>query len=186
MKLITIDYWDQTLWEKANDIYIEAFGEHSPKPEKIIRNMFQKKLCFLHCLINHEDQIIGMALTGSIKENQIFLIDYFAIRKNKQGKGMGQELFFLIKEWVLSRNSYDQILLETESGNTLENIARIQFWKRCGFTLVDDYIHHYIWVPETYQAMVLNLRENTRLPSDGKTLFKYISSFHKKSFTNSK
>lgn len=182
MEFITIDHWDQSLWEKAKEIYFEAFGEHSPKPEKIIQNMFNKQLCFLHCLLNQEGKMIGMALTGSIKGKRILLIDYLAIRKSEQRKEMGRELFSLIKEWALLQNSYDAILLEAECEKSLENLATIQFWQKCGFTLANDYIHHYIWVPEPYQAMVLNLREIMNLPRDGKTLFQYISSFHRESF----
>jgi GNAT superfamily N-acetyltransferase len=178
---ITINHWDQNIWKKAGEIYIEAFGEHSPKPEKIIRNMFKKQICFLHCLINQNGQMVGMALTGSIKGKRILLIDYLAIRKNEQGKGIGRELFSLVREWALQRNDYDQILLEAECEESPENLARIDFWEKCGFQLANDYIHHYIWVPEPYMAMTLNLREN-HIPNDGKTLFKYISSFHRESF----
>ncbi len=182
MEFITIDHWDQALWDEAKEIYFEAFREHSPKPEKIIRNMFKKQLCYLHCLFSQDDRMIGMALTGPIKGKRILLIDYLAIRKSEQRKRMGQELFSLIKEWAQIRNCFDQLLLEAECENTHENQERIQFWQRCGFQLADEYIHHYIWVPEPYQAMVLNLRENRSLPADGKTCFKYISSFHRESF----
>lgn len=33
--------WQEELWEKAREIYFEAFEGHGGKPEKLIRNMFQ-------------------------------------------------------------------------------------------------------------------------------------------------
>lgn len=183
MEFLTFDQWDDYVWEQVKDIYFEAFGEHSPKPEKVIRNMFQKKLCFLHCLFDQKrKQIVGMALTGSINGSRILLVDYLAVRKNAQGNGVGKQFSTFIKQWAQLQNDYDQILLEVEAEKTPVNLARIAFWQSCGFMLVADYIHHYIWVPEPYQAMVLPLREDVELHTKGKELFKLIMAFHKRSF----
>ena len=181
MEFFTADQWDETLWLKVKEIYDEAFSGHGGKPEKIIRNMFAKGICFLHFALEGSD-VVGMALTGSLGCSEILIIDYLTVRKEMRGRGFGKEFFKYIKAWAAEQGRYKRILIEVECENTTENIARINFWKKCGFILADEYTHHYIWVPEPYQAMVLCLRKDSRVPLNGEDLFKYITAFHKESF----
>lgn len=179
MEFITIENWDQRLWQKARTIYFDSFGEKSAKPEKIIKNMFRKKLCFLHLMMDG-DVAIAMALTGKAKNSSILIIDYLAVLKSLRGKGLGHKLVGYIKEWCRGNHFYS-ILIEIESEKSTENLDRKNFWLKCGFSLT-DYIHTYIWVPEPYQAMYLKLSETFILPNSGEELFRYITDFHKKSF----
>lgn len=181
MDFFTSDYWDETLWLKVKEIYQEAFGGHGGKPEKIIRNMFAKRICFLHMALEGND-VAGMALTGSLGGSGIIMIDYLTVRKELRGCGIGQEFFKYIKSWAAEQEWYKRILIEVECENTAENLARIHFWGKCGFVLADEYTHHYNWVPEPYQAMVLYLRNDSKVPLNGEDLFKYITAFHKESF----
>lgn len=179
MDLLTTEQWDEVLWDSVKDIYNEAFGEG--KPERIIRNMFEKHLCSLHVAMLG-DAAVAVALTGSIKGSRILLIDYLAVRIDFRGLGTGKDFVKKIKEWAVLEAEYDYILLEAECEKTPENLSRIFFWEKCGFKLNDDYIHHYIWVPEPYMAMTLRLHNDSKIPDSGKTLFKYIEKFHKKCF----
>lgn len=180
MKLITIDQWDEENWQKASPVYQQAFGEKGAKPEKIIRNMFRKRICFLH-LAKIGEQVIGMALTGKLKGSSALIIDYLAVHKDWRNKGLGLKIIDLLKDWAGIEGNFDSLVIEVESDKLPENSARILFWEKCGFTLT-DYIHQYIWVPEPYQAMYLKLHPNASLPMDGKVLFKYIGEFHKASY----
>ncbi|MGX6445145.1 GNAT family N-acetyltransferase [Neobacillus sp. K501] len=181
MDFITTEQWDEATWDKAKSIYQDAFADHGGKPEKIIRNMFKNQLCSLHVAMKGCD-VTAMALTGSIKDSRILLIDYLAVRKIYRGYGIGRKLVKYIEKWGLLKAEYDSILLEAECENTPKNLDRILFWEKCGFNLIDDYVHHYIWVPEPYMAMVRELHDEIRILESGKTLFKYIEKFHKKSF----
>jgi GNAT superfamily N-acetyltransferase len=181
LDFITTEQWDESIWEKGKSIYQEAFAKHGGKSEKIIRNMFEKQLCSLHVAVVGSNEA-AMALTGSIKGSRILLIDYLAVRNDLQGNGIGKEFVKSIKKWAILKAEYDFILLEAECENTHENLKRIQFWKNCGFKLIDDYVHQYIWVPEPYMAMVYEIHDDIRLPESGKTLFQYIEKFHKNSF----
>ncbi|MGJ7922850.1 GNAT family N-acetyltransferase [Neobacillus sp. LXY-4] len=183
MKYISSNQWDKALWLRARKVYQEAFGEHSPKPEQIIQNMFSKQLCNLH-IADMGIDVVAMALTGSIPGSKILLIDYLAVSKDLRRNGIGQQLFDYIKNWAMAQGEYESILLEVECEETAENLDRIRFWEKCGFVLKDDYVHHYIWVPEPYQAMVLDLKDSAAENSNAnaKDLFKYISEFHKESF----
>jgi ribosomal protein S18 acetylase RimI-like enzyme len=181
VKFITIDHWDEELWKKAKVVYEEAFGKSGAKSEKIIRNMFAKGICFLHILFV-DDEAVGMAITGKLKNTQALLIDYLAVRIENRKKGIGQKLLDYIKEWSQSEQQLEAIIIEVESERTLENLARIHFWQKNEFQLT-DYIHHYIWVPEPYQAMYCMLEPNAKIPLNGEALFQLIIQFHKVSFT---
>ena len=86
-----------------------------------------------------------------------------------------------MKTWSASTNKFDGIVIEVEAEKTAENLARIQFWEKCGFTLT-QYIHHYRVVPEPYQAMFIKLVPEAVLPEKGEDFFAYIERFHQKSF----
>jgi GNAT superfamily N-acetyltransferase len=168
------------LWSKVRPIYHQAFAEKGAKPDKIIRNMILKQIGVLH-VVEKQDEVLAMALTGKLNVLRALLIDYFAVREDLRGEGIGRVLCTYLKSWSIRSGSFDSLILETEVDCTLESIGRIQFWEKCGFELT-DYIHHYIWVPEPYQAMYLKLSPNSTLPAKGAELFTNISQFHKASF----
>ncbi|RFU66401.1 GNAT family N-acetyltransferase [Peribacillus saganii] len=181
MEFLTTDQWNEDLWDMVKDIYFEAFKNHSPKPETIIRNMFAKRLCSLHVVIEGT-HTVAMALTGSIRDSRILLIDYLAVEKEYQNRGIGKGLNKYIREWAVAHKKFDTILIEVESEKIIDNIARIRFWEKCGYLLLKDYTHQYIWVPELYQAMYISLQKGGKVTFTGQELFKYIESFHKASF----
>ena len=69
-----------------------------------------------------------------------------------------------------NKRKFDGIVIEVEAENTAENLARIQFWKGCGFTL-NDYIHHYRVVPEPYQAMFFHVNPRSSITREGRRIF---------------
>jgi GNAT superfamily N-acetyltransferase len=180
LEIKTIAQWDEQLWDLVRPIYQEGFAKKGAKPEKIIRNMFRQQLCFLHIGFL-KGQVASIALTGKLKETRVLLIDYLAVSEVYRNHGYGRKMVACIQDWALSSGNYDSLLIEVESEETTENLARINFWKKCGFTQT-DYLHQYIWVPETYLAMYKKLRPGANLSEDGRVLFQYISQFHKASY----
>jgi GNAT superfamily N-acetyltransferase len=178
LQFLTIDHWDEDLWKKASIVYIQAFGKGG-KPEKIIRNMFDKKLCKLHLLMI-DKQVIGMAISGIISKANALLIDYLAVHTDYQNQGIGSQLLTSIKYWAASIG-IGAIIIEVESEANELNLKRIQFWKQNDFSLT-EYIHHYIWVPEPYLAMYCKLTPSAKLSTNGEILFQFINQFHKESF----
>ncbi len=90
MEFKTINQWDEAMWQRTKDIYLDAFEKHGGKPEKIIRNMFAKGLCCLHVL-QENGTIAAMALSGLLEGTEIILIDYFAVKQQYRGQGVGQK-----------------------------------------------------------------------------------------------
>jgi GNAT superfamily N-acetyltransferase len=181
MEFITTQQWNEDLWQKSRDIYTVAFGEHATKPEKIIRNMFSRNLSALHALLEN-DEVLAMALTGSMPNSSVLLLDYLAVRRNMRGHGIGKVFLNYIKEWTKSQPQYKRILVEVECDDIPENHARIHFWEKCGFHLLDDYQHCYKWGPQRYMAMVLYLKSKPATPLKGEDCLKYMASFHKESY----
>jgi GNAT superfamily N-acetyltransferase len=171
----TYTSWDEAIWLKIEPIYHQAFAENGRKTKKIFRTLFEKQMCFLHVGFL-DSEVAAMALTGKIEHAPVLLIDYLAVREDQRNQGIGQVFMDYIKTWASSKQ-YDSIIIEIESDSNPTNLSRFYFWEKCGFTIM-DYIHHYIWVPEPYQAMYLNLRSNTAIPYDGESLFKLITQFH--------
>ncbi|UUZ95010.1 GNAT family N-acetyltransferase [Paenibacillus sp. P25] len=179
MNFHTTNEWNEALWLQAEPIYHQAFPEHGRKKREIIRRMFERRLSLLHTATDKEE-VAAMAISGIDPATHVMVVDYLAVRNDYRGQGWGRRFMDYIKEWAESEGGCRGIVIEVEAEPTPENHARIRFWERCGFTLT-DYVHEYIWVPEPYRAMVLNLHTDNPLPADGKTLFRYITDFHKKS-----
>jgi ribosomal protein S18 acetylase RimI-like enzyme len=176
----TVERWDEELWEKWRGVYHEAFGEQGAKSEKIIRNMFRKQMCFFH-IAQVESEVCAIALSGKLKGTRILLIDYLAVREKDRNRGVGMMMIDYLKSWSTTDREFDSIVIEVEAELTPANLARIRFWKKCGFMLT-EYIHHYRVVPEPYQAMFIKLVPEAELPEKGEELFTCIERFHRESF----
>lgn len=179
MEFMTVDHWDKGLWAKASPIYQQAFGERGAKSPAIIEKMFAKELCQLHLALEG-NEAVAMALTGLVG-NAALLIDYLAVRNDRCNQGIGLAMMDYITRWAVEHARVESMIIEVESPQTNEDLDRIRFWRKCGFRLT-DYVHHYIWVPEPYQAMYRKLTRSSQVPEDGKKLFAYITEFHRASY----
>lgn len=176
----TYDHLNTSDWKPALNLYHQAFPKPGRKPDPIIMGMFTKKLSFLHTISNGGD-ISAMAVTGLIPEPGLLLIDYLTVRDQLRGQGIGRQLVREITAWAKDEKKLSGIILEAEAEPAPDNAKRIQFWESCGFILT-EYVHSYIWVPETYQAMYLPFSSELSLEDRGQSLFKHIESYHKKAY----
>ncbi|TRZ39981.1 GNAT family N-acetyltransferase [Niallia circulans] len=182
MEIKTVAKWDEELWQDANTIYKEAFGEKGAKPVKIIKNMLAKGIAELHVGYSDAKPIV-MALTGKLTHEKVMLIDYLAVLEKERNHGIGKQFVTLMSQKAMSEG-YEMLIIEAESETTPDNLRRMAFWQTCGFYLT-SYIHTYIWVPETYQAMYLPLT-NKETKKHGEELFVYVNTFHRMSFSDIK
>lgn len=182
MKFSTTNHWDEELWKKISLVYNQSF-EHGAKPEKILRNMSAKGLCTFHAAMENTE-LAAFAITASLGSSRAIIIDYLAVRPDYRRNGIGLQLLHYIKEWAISQKKFEMMIIEVECEENVENDNRICFWKKCGFSLAEEYIHHYKQIPEPYQAMWLNLNDRSRKDVKGEDLFRIITSFHRESFRN--
>jgi len=178
VEIRTICTWDDELWQNASPLYLEAFGDKGAKPVKIIKNMFAQGIAELHVGYNKSIPVV-MSLTGKLVSNQMLIIDYLAVSEKERGHGLGKHFVDYLRQKAAAEG-YQKLIIEVESKETLDNRRRIGFWQSCGF-LLTEYVHHYVWVPETYRAMYLPLIADSR-KTTGEELFMYINTFHRLSF----
>ncbi|WP_243300028.1 GNAT family N-acetyltransferase [Bacillus litorisediminis] len=178
MNIKTVGIWDDELWQDVSSLYLDAFGDKGAKPVKIIKNMFAQGIAELH--VGYIESVaVVMALTGKLVSDRVMIIDYLAVTEKERGHGLGKHFVDYLREKAVEEG-YQKLIIEVESENTPENKRRIHFWQSCGF-LLTEYVHHYIWVPETYHAMYLPLIAESRKVT-GEELFVYINTFHRLSF----
>lgn len=178
MNIKTVDTWDDEFWQDVSPLYMEAFGDKGAKPVKIIQNMFAQGIAELH-VAYHDSSAVVMALTGKLVSDRVMIIDYLAVSEKKRGHGLGQRFVDYLRTKAAAEG-YEKLMIEVESEKAPDNQKRIHFWQSCGFVLT-EYVHHYIWVPETYQAMYFPLVADSRKVT-GKELFASINAFHRLSF----
>lgn len=181
LELNTLDHWDESLWQQMKPIYEEAF-EHGAKPERILKVMLERRLAYMHAAYD-DGELVAMAFTGlgDSPEQPALIIDYMAIRKDRRGRGEGKLFFELLRDWAVLTYDIAAIIIEAEAADTPENRERIVFWEKCGFTPT-SYVHHYIWIPETYRALVLPIDPSFAVADDGESLFRQITHFHEQAF----
>lgn len=179
LNFVTVDSWDEVLWQQAGKVYEDAFADKGGKRENIIRNMLAREIAQLHVLFE-ESYVIAMGLTGHVSNGSPLIIDYLAVSKEYQKQGYGKALVDYIIEWSVKEKNIERIYIEVECEETVENQERIEFWKKCGFQLT-DYVHQYIWVPEPYKGMYLLLNGASE-KIEGEDIFKEIVALHRLSF----
>lgn len=179
------DQWNEEMWIQSEPIYEEAFPAHGRKNREVIMRMFERGLCMLHVWYVNIDAV-AMALTGMDSKENMLVIDYIAVRRGDRGKGLGLACLQDLRRWAETRNCRG-IVIEAEAELTKENAGRITFWEKAGYTLT-DYVHTYIWVPETYRALYVSLdADNPIKPDDnGESIFQSILRYHEKAYRNKK
>ncbi|OAS16453.1 GNAT family N-acetyltransferase [Paenibacillus oryzisoli] len=170
--------WDEALWEEAEPVYKEAFPEHGRKSRALIRSMFERGICMLHTW-RIGDSVMAMALTALNAKVRMLIVDYIAVRIEQRGQGVGLACMRDIRNWAENEANCLGIVIEVEAEMSKENADRIRFWEKAGFQLT-DYVHTYIWVPETYRAMYMSLSIIEQY--DGERLFDYITEYHEKAY----
>ncbi|MFC4597713.1 GNAT family N-acetyltransferase [Cohnella hongkongensis] len=183
MEHCATDRWDEAMWAEADVIYREAFPRHGRKSEAIVRRMFERGLCALH-VWREQGAAAAMALTAFDDRSGALIVDYLAVGRVWRGRGVGSRCIGQLRNWALAaKPDCRGIVIEVEAEETEENAGRIRFWTNAGFRLT-DYVHAYVWVPETYRAMALSFDPASPLPDDGRELFKAITRYHERAYRN--
>src|SRR3954470_13173675 len=132
MEFRTIDHWVEELWQKWRIVYDDVFDHTNAKSEKIILNMFQKQTFYFHLALEGSE-VCAIALSGKLPGTRWLLVDYFVVQVKKRNRGIGKLMIDYLKRWAMADGQIDSLIIEVEAEETEENLARIQFWKKCGF-----------------------------------------------------
>lgn len=120
---------------KMAKLYASAFPKSEKKPLWLIRKAH--RLGFGENYAIFEDgNFLGLAFC--LKNNELTLLDYFAIEKHMRSKGYGARALQLIKE----KCSSTPLILEIEDPNAPcdnreERVRRARFYEACGMRMMD-------------------------------------------------
>ena len=134
-----INYYDNNLLKQSLDIYLTYFLPQENRPLEKIISMIQKDDNY-HLLVALQDEtVIGISLLYIFPSLKFGLLDYMAVIREFQGKGIGSKLFNFTFELFSSRISDGiGLLMEIQKDNILnikENEIRkdrIKFYKNLG------------------------------------------------------
>lgn len=177
----TWTHWEKTIWEELAPIYRQAF-QYGAKPAWLLRRMVNQGNASLHggyC----GGQAVAMAITGlgGAGDSHKLILDYFAVRQDMRGHGIGGQFFDTLREWAAQDPRLTAILLEAEASASPEDAARIRFWESRGFR-VSAITQRYAGLSRPYRALQLALSPAADNDSNGHEWLAEIKGFHWQSF----
>jgi len=150
------DIYIKIFKNKIDDDFIDEYNyfkntwnsNEEIKPENFKKFEFKGNNRYLFCLINFNKEIIAFIdcflkkqdyLNIKIKKNEVdknckkyISINYFYCHKKYRYKGLGTKLFlyFLLKQ---PKNTYFELVADSEDKNNLNNNKLIEYYKNFGF-----------------------------------------------------
>lgn len=112
------------------DLYQKAFPQEERKPFSLIER--KAAMGSMEILVLKEGgKRCGLAITAM--EQDIVLLDYFAVVKERRGQGLGTDAFFLLKELYRDKQFFLEIEeLDETQPNFPERVRRKAFYLRNG------------------------------------------------------
>ena len=150
------DIYIKIFKNKIDDDFIDEYNyfkntwnsNEEIKPENFKKFEFNGNNKYLFCLINFNKEIIAFIdcffkkqdyLNNKIKKNEVdknckkcISVNYFYCHKKYRYKGLGTKLFlyFLLKQ---PKNTYFELVADSEDKNNLNNYKLIKYYKNFGF-----------------------------------------------------
>ena len=117
-------------WARIHRLYRAAFPRAERKPFSMIRSMTQKGKTDTWCLI-HDSKFVGLGIT--INGPELILLDYFAIKENCRGKGMGTAALKTLMNHYQDKGFFLEIESTLEDApNKAQRQRRKRFYLSCG------------------------------------------------------
>jgi len=124
-----INYHDNKVLKQALDIYLTHFPPQEIRPLEKTVSMIQKDDNY-HVLVSlQHETVIGVSLLYMFPSLKYELLDYMAIIKEFQGRGIGRKLFNFTFNIFSSRISDGIGLLMEIQKDNVQNIEKITFEK---------------------------------------------------------
>lgn len=145
---IQFDYNYKNHIEEIKSLYLEAFPSYERKSFEQIKKVIEIKKCQIISILD-KSKFVGFLIL--LKDEDITLIDYFAIKKEYRAQGIG-------KKSLLKLNQGNPIIIEIEPvndkcQNKQERMKRKLFYQALGFKSSNVIIK---WYNTKLELMSLN------------------------------
>lgn len=120
----------QELYNEMKELYLEAFPKYERKPFSLMKTTQEKGVVDMWSIMDG-DTFVGMAIT--MKDKDLVLLDYFAIKAGFRGKGYGSKVLqMLYEEYEGSRFFLEIESTKVECKNKTQRESRKAFYLRNG------------------------------------------------------
>lgn len=103
-------------WQMITDIYAHRmqtdFPKNEIKPLEMIKNLYENGNNATFALYDASGNMIAYAMFEKKREDNVWLLDYFAVDDSCRGKGIGSGFLSLLREYICGA---DAVLIEIES-----------------------------------------------------------------------
>lgn len=119
-------------WSLLKKLYTEAFPDDERKPFEMIREKHRERRSDVW-VIEEDGEFSGLAVT--MNGENLVLLDYFAIREEKRGKGLGSASLRMLFEKYRGKRFFLEVeSLAVSTDNMEERRRRKQFYLNNGMT----------------------------------------------------
>lgn len=122
-------------WLRLYCLYMEAFPPTERKPFAKIRSMYRQGRADVWCIMD-SGKLLGLATT--VNSEELILLDYFAVKRNSRGQGIGTAAMKLLLENYHDRGFFLEIESTFEDCPDREaRLKRKHFYLSSGLTAMD-------------------------------------------------
>ena len=159
---IDINEFEKDIYDKYADLFPEEEQREWNKIQKAYENKIEK---FYKIVL--DNTTVGFFMLEKINDKYPYYLDYFAIYKEYQNKGIGTKSIQKLLEKVGKQGLYIEI--EKEDTNNDITLRRAEFYRKLGFRKIDSeyLLYNVLYTPYIYTEI------NVRKEDVDKIMFEY-------------
>ncbi len=124
------------LMTELKALYESAFPKNEKKPFSVIEKTRERGNGEIMAFTKDDGEFLGLAIT--ILYRDMVLLDYFAVRQDIRGGGVGTEAFAMLKSRYEDKRFFLEIeTTEKPSQNAAERMRRKRFYEKNGMSAQD-------------------------------------------------
>jgi GNAT superfamily N-acetyltransferase len=175
MQLVRVTDQSSRRYAEAIAILHEAIAPEAQLPEQRFHDLLFSGRYRLFAFAEN-DEVLGMALVYFSEQLRFAWLDYFAIRSDMRGRGLGSDLFRGIVQMAIEQSPQAHWLLfevddEYQDDPQREAVCkrRVEFYRRLGARVLENVPYKFpsaFAEPIRMQLMAYQLRSDARLSPD--------------------